>query len=460
MKRNFLGLLAIAPLSLLALPGCSDDAADEASLDGKGQGSCSVEQRGDGTARISCPDGTEVIIDSGRTGAPGRDGENGRPGLDGANGKDGKNGNDGKDVDSPCVLTDNPDGTHSMTCGDKSVVIGAPCDNGFPGDLLLVNGGPEPERGVLLFQVSGCTWVRGDVVVAGYQGDALPPSFARITKIDRNLTITGNQALTEATFPSLESVGGQHIVTGNAALIEASFPALQSVDGALTVAANAALEAVSFPALETIGEMTTIADNSELASIGEFTNLVTMKSGSFSSLPKLVEFPDFPSLVSATIIGWFGNERLESTGSFPKLTEVGELHWSGNPALVSTGGFPLLESAYTIDFTSNGALETIGDFPKLETTEFLLIAGNNALVSLPDLSALVSIEKNLFISDNAELTSIAGLGGLEEVSGDFTITNNPKLPICDVVELWDNVTIGGTTRHSGNDETDIAACAI
>lgn len=65
--------------SLLAVTACTPEP-------------CSVEDNGDGTYTLSCPDGTSATLQNGVDGADGSDGSNG---VDGSNGTDGSNGSDG-----------------------------------------------------------------------------------------------------------------------------------------------------------------------------------------------------------------------------------------------------------------------------------------------------------------------------------------------------------------------------
>src|SRR5690606_5235233 len=130
---------------------------------------------------------------------------------------------------------ENADGTHTLTCGDQSVVIGGTCEGGFPGDVFLAD--PEhADLSLTLFQVSGCTWVRGSVNVDGYSGTELPEAFKRITEVDGYIIIgdesgTGLEVLS---FPALKRIGYDLQLGENDALAEiADFPALQEA-GSLT----------------------------------------------------------------------------------------------------------------------------------------------------------------------------------------------------------------------------------
>ena len=505
MKRQSLGLLALAPLAFFGLAGCSDDGADDAALDTNG-GSCTVEDRNDGSVVIRCPDGSEAVVHDGRTGAPGRDGERGRNGLDGANGKDGK---DGKDVESPCVLTDNPDGTHSLTCGDQSVVIGAPCDHGYPYSLLVTDSGAPESTNLMLFQVTSCTWVRGDVVVTSFAGEQLPVALSRIVKVDGHVVVGGdvdvedNEGLLRVAMPALKTVGGDLTVINNPTLLETSFPALESVDGSLSWGFNEALHSVGeFPELARVGGVFGFMGNPNLEETPSFPELTTVDHnlgfvmndalttiGAFPKLskvgwylvwhsnPMLTETPEFPALTSIgegledawteKVLHWADNAALETIGSFPALVTVGaSIGWEGNESLVTIGDFPALETVSgEIVFQDNEALEEIGSFEKLESVKNLDFVGNASLTALPKFEALTTIDGNLSIIDNValasidgfeslavidgdltianndELVSIDGLANLTSVGGDFTVANNAKLQTCDIYDLVEKIKV-------------------
>jgi hypothetical protein len=103
------GLLSAA----WALNGCAGD-------------SCTVLNNADGTATIRCEDGTSATI------ANGMDGMDGTAGMDGMDGMNGMNGMDG----TSCSVTDNGDGTKTISCTDGTMVIvsdGADGMDGIPG---------------------------------------------------------------------------------------------------------------------------------------------------------------------------------------------------------------------------------------------------------------------------------------------------------------------------------------
>ena len=108
---------------------------------GEDGASCSVSQNADGSVTITCEDGTSVTV----------------PGPD-----------DGDDGTS-CTVTGNGDGTSTIRCEDGTEVMGAP-NPGYWGRLCLIIGrGPEGQ-----IQEGSCFPLYGDAVVLGRErGDIL-----------------------------------------------------------------------------------------------------------------------------------------------------------------------------------------------------------------------------------------------------------------------------------------------
>ncbi len=89
--------------ALIAL--ASTGCSGDAGADGEDGTSCTVTDNGDGTVTISCEDGTEVTI------------------------SDGQDGTDGES----CTIVDNGDGTKTITCGDVTVTV-TDGEDGQPGE--------------------------------------------------------------------------------------------------------------------------------------------------------------------------------------------------------------------------------------------------------------------------------------------------------------------------------------
>jgi len=255
-------------LSLLTIPGCGSDDAESAG------GSCTVVDLGDGTSAIRCPDGSELVVPNGK------DGEKGEPGDKGA--------------DASCSLGEE-DGKYTLTCGDQSVVVGDSCPDGFPLDVIAYGGSTQYAYTLALFQVTNCTWVRGNVAVAS--SAELPALMRRIEKVDGSVEIAEND-LENISFPKLTEVGGYLAVYGNATLENIELPALRTVGNALAIDSNESLTAVDFAALEQVGDWLYVDSNDALEALS------------------------FPSLESVLGIELRNNEALASVGDFTALEEI------------------------------------------------------------------------------------------------------------------------------------------
>ena len=79
--------------------------------------------------------------------------------------------------------------------------------------------------------------------------------------------------------------------------------------------------------------------------------------------------------------------------------------------------------------------------------ESVSITGNLQLANLDNLAIDQKVGVNIEIDDNAALTGLGGLADLKKLSGDLTITRNPKLP---TVALRNLTEITGSTRIANN----------
>jgi len=112
----------VAAISIMSFMACDG----QNGTDGQNGSSCSVSDNGNGTATISCQDGTSYIVHNGE------DGSDGINGADGINGQDGQNG-------SSCSVSDNGSGSITITCPDGTT---ATINARYPGRVRFENDGP------------------------------------------------------------------------------------------------------------------------------------------------------------------------------------------------------------------------------------------------------------------------------------------------------------------------------
>ena len=355
LLRNTYVLASLLASSALALAGCGSDDAD---AEGNAVGNCTIVDLGDGTSAIQCPDGSELVVQNGK---------------DGNDGKDGDDGDDG----AGCTLTEKGDGTFDLVCGGTTITLGDKCEEGFKADLVVGNpedsSGPQGPQGpaglvsltsgqdlsFVLFEMTNCTWVRGDVRVQGYDGEELPSSLLRIERIDGDLLITRNPALERVSLPLLREVGG---VVG-------------------------------------------FEQNDSLTEIADFPELVSAQNFVVWENPELQKVGDVPKLSELGYLDFYDNRKLATIGSFDELSTITETaYWEENPRLIDMGKYPKLAKVYEMYVLMNDALESIADFPALATIEnSLTIEGNAVLTSIEGLSALVSVGEYIAIQFNPKL---------------------------------------------------------
>ena len=191
-------------------------------------------------------------------------------------------------------------------------------------------------------------------------------------------------------------------------------------------------------------------------------------------------------------LGWLSinsNPRLKSISGFNNLEEVVELiNIDGEPNLESISGLEKLRSAGTLYLINlNGTrisafknLEILGNliisdssftaegaFERLHAIKRWFDFGGNNVKNMDEFSALKSIDEfksadytYIAISNNSELEDIQGLFNIKKVGSDeIWITDNPKLPTCQVerfIEHLRSLGWNGTAYIDGND--DDATC--
>lgn len=360
MKNKPYWLMPFFAFSLFAVPGCGGDDSDATA------GNCSVVDLGDGTSAIRCPDGTELVV------------QNGQPGEKGDKGDDGD--------EAACTLGEEG-GKYTLTCGDQTVVIGDACEDGFAMDLEA-----DPTSGVyMLFRMSNCTWVRGNVIIDGVS--EIPELFSRIEKVGGALVVVDTD-VEEVSFPNLTEVGELY-VDGNGSLTTLDFPALTKA-GYFAIEENDALTNLSFPELTEVVRDFYVMENHALTSVDGFPKLETVGS-------------------------WFSigdNAALETIGNFTSLKRVGGLEIWDNTVLTSVADFSALEKIAGSDGVAGFSL--------------LYVGFNPVLASFGGLGSVSTIDGNVTIMENPELSQDdvdALLEGID-VTGDKNVCGNKGGDAC------------------------------
>jgi len=98
-----------------------------------------------------------------------------------------------------------------------------------------------------------------------------------------------------------------------------------------------------------------------------------------------------------------------------------------------------------LKFPSRANLTTVGGD--------LIINNNDSLTDLDGLESLTTVGWILYINDNYSLTNLDGLANLTTVDGDLYIDSNDILCQGLVDDFIANVTVGGSTSSTGNDDS-------
>jgi len=357
---------------------------------GGSSGNCSVTDNGDGTSTISCPDGSSVVISNGQ------------------------NGQDGQDGDS-CTVTDNGDGTKTISCTDGTTVTVNDGQDG--GSTLVVNeilqdGDPNcPNGGIAVHtgvDTDGNGLLEGDEIAStsylcnGLDGEgSIPTGILQGSYTIRN-------SLDADWLSSITSITGDLDVDAPG-ISSLSLPALTFVVGNLDIRGNNDMTSLDLTNLTTVGGYLSISTNTALTSLD--------------------------------------------------LT-----------ALMSVGGYLYIHLNYALTSLEITALTSVGGD---------LIIQNNAALTILSLPALTSVGGNLNIVDNAILQSLAGIENITSVGGylriigntaltslslpvltallvDLYIQNNPVLCNSFAIDLRDQLIAAGwsgTSYISGNDDS-------
>lgn len=287
MNRIFsLALASTLLVSLSSLAGCT---TEENQRDDETYAGCTIEPNNEHSSVIRCADGTEAIIPHGK------DGEKGEPGESGAG-------------DEGCTLSDNDNGTQTLTCGDNSIVLGHDCTDGFPGNVDL-GSSDMSSNSLVLMKIMGCTKIQGDLRYY-YDDTELDPYLQKITHVGGSVEFY-EARLENLELPNLQHVGGT-IRFEYTDLKNISFPALDQLGESLEFYHNAELATLNFSSLETIEGDLTVWGNSGLLNLQGFTALKTING-------------------NLTITG---NELLEDGSGISGLTHIeGNVTIHENPSL-------------------------------------------------------------------------------------------------------------------------------
>ena len=297
----------------------------------------------------------------------------------------------------------------------------------------------------------------------------------------------GNPDLKSFSLPLLNTVEGAVRVVGNDALEAIEIPVAE-VGKEVLVQRNPLVASITFANLTTVSDLLLIEDNVGLTSIA-FPLLTEVAGDGGNPSAPISSFHDFMLLGSlwiwntqiqgadgtldyqqptsiifdalATVGGTLNlSEILDPEVSFPELTSVNDMNvrncFDPDDDTVGLKKFSAPKLTTVADTDSDGvfvrlnkALESL-ILGVVDTQSTFTIVDNEALTSVCGLSTLRTVG-TLQIDANATLASLDGLGGLVDITGNYTISKNPLLPECQVTALQKQTTPDTTSSLSGND---------
>jgi hypothetical protein len=406
----------------------------------------------------------------------GADGEDGAPGPQGVPGRDGRDGRDA--TAAACVITDNGNGTQTITCPGGSVTVSSGAHQPPPriitgdvtihtqselhalADVVEITGRLQVAGSVTdLSDLMRLNHVGGDLVISTLlpslrgldglrsvggsvrleQNEALrnADALGNLRSIGRNLELNNNSALTRLpVFNSLQALSG--LVIENSALTSLSGLERVQVVQLLTISGNRALTNLrGLEGIQGIHSTWTIRYNESLTSLEGLEGLEIIDTASLiiEQNDALTSLQGLSSLRTLMLGELFirDNPALTSLDGLDSLDSDQEMNVtiSGNSSLTSLAAFNGLQSIGlyygALHIENNDALVNLNGLESLETFSHLTIRGNAALLRLDALSALrEQIGGSLTISENPSLTSLEGLSALHHFA-NLTIQDNDAL---------------------------------
>jgi hypothetical protein len=266
-----------------------------------------------------------------------------------------------------------------------------------------------------------------------------------IERIHDDLVIQNNAALEriDNAFERLRFIGtgeppfASLWILDNPALVSVtSFHALERIDSRSGIYHNDELAELRFDALTYVGEDLTISgpllpDLQGFAALTEVAGTLSINGDSIVDLDGLQNL----AVVGSSGYGGLSIHNSDALLSLDgiTLTQMPRLWIHGNPMLVDLGG---LESIVSIDrnleISDNAALVSLHGLDNLahvhghDLREGVSIIANPSLTSLAGLEGLTAVDEHLHVCDNPALTDLGALASLDTL-GRLTVIYNDTL---------------------------------
>jgi len=212
---------------------------------------------------------------------------------------------------------------------------------------------------------------------------------------------------------------------------------------------GAQLEALDLPHPLPVGDFLTLGDNPRLTRVSP----IALGGGLVVASNALLRELDFVSPAVPGVLGEVqitDNPVLESASSLDALAVVhGAVRIERNPRLASVLGPSLTRIDRAMIVSGNAGLTALR-LPGLRDGVTDLVVQSNAALQALELPALTGVSSRIDIATNPQLQHIA-FDALVQAPA-FGVTDNPRLPACQVAAVFAHVP-GGNNHQSGNDDT-------
>jgi hypothetical protein len=336
--------------------------------------------------------------------------------------------------------------------GDVSDLADLSCLTYVSGDLhvsearkLETLAGLENVRalGGVLYVGWGCDWDDGDCIgnPALRSVDALAglttAGGVYITATCRGSADDGpcavNAVLERAVFAELAQTSTIWVFD-NPALTEVRLDAVPSLAG-FNLTGNSALTAASFGALASVEDFFYVGDNPELSRLPDFSRLARVPAGIDIVRSHFTSLEGLDALTSTTQIYLNDDPELAELSSLAHLSELTYLSVS-KTGLEDLRGLEGVVSFGVLSLTENPKLETLSGLEHLVNLNELELEDNASLSSLHALAALKSVRGDGFsITDNPKLPTceaewLRDHVGVDNIGGATNIAGNDDTAGC------------------------------
>lgn len=254
------------------------------------------------------------------------------------------------------------------------------------------------------------------------------PALSRMAKTDPNSDLDGYKDDDERLREPARR--GDLRIAENRALTGLSIPQLKEVPGTMQVWSNHSLETIETGIQRVVGRKVenhfyglSVFACDKLKDLKGFSQLTNTSNLELEFLPSLTNLNDLQNLSSADSMTLTATE-VTSTSPLKNLTQCNDALIANNPDLEDLHGFSKLRQINrSLHLQNNPRLKNMDGLANVEAIgDFKLLVSRAHTLNLPKLRKLAALE----VGTNGELERISA-PMLEQVTGDFAVSGNPKL---------------------------------